>query len=169
MRKPRISLFFLMALGFPGLFGCGGGGGRESGGDAATSTLSLSAANASEMNTAESCNGVEPMPETLFATWNETEVCTGLASTPPSVVFSPTVVCPRSGADSCLSTVPYFTCSDDPTKLCGAVGHFLPECNAIELPDKYTGSAAHEMIHYLLHQAGRDDWSKHTAAEFTCQ
>jgi len=169
MRKPRILLTFLTALALPALFGCGGGGGGAGGDDASTSTLSLSAANASEMNKAESCAEAQPMPEKLIGTWNQTEVCTGLASTPPSVVFSPTVICPRSGADSCLSTVPYFTCSDDPTKLCGAVGRFLPDCNAIELPDKYSGGAAHEMIHYLLHQAHRKDWSEHTAPEFTCQ
>jgi hypothetical protein len=109
------------------------------------------------------------MPESLADIWMETEQCTNLSAPPPLVVFSPTVDCPRSGQPNCLATVPFFPCTEDPSQTCGAIGRFLPSCNAIELPDRYSRGAAHEMIHYLLYTSGRADWSEHSAKEFTCQ
>jgi hypothetical protein len=162
MNKARIWLAFLVSLSISPL-GCGGGGG----GGVESSTVALSSANASEIG--GDCTRAEPIPESMIGTWDETEQCTDLSASPPSVVFSPTVECPRNHQDECLSTVPFFPCSNDPSQTCGAVGRFLPDCNAIELPDRYRGAAAHEMIHYLLHSAGRKDWAVHTGPEWTCQ
>jgi hypothetical protein len=53
--------------------------------------------------------------------------------------------------------------------MCGAAGRYLAGCNAIELPDQYSGAAAHEMIHHLLRTSGRGDWMSHGAPEFACQ
>jgi len=165
MRKPRILLTIIATLALPTLFACGGGGG----GGSDSTTVGLTSADAAEANTDASCAGAVPMPSNLLSTWQETEQCTGMSSEPPRVVFSPTTICPRSGAASCLATVPFFSCSNDASQTCGAIGRFLPDCNAIELPDKYSGGAAHEMIHYLLHQNGRGDWAQHTGTKWTCQ
>src|ERR1043165_8425079 len=115
------------------------------------------------------CDGAERLPDSLASTWAETEQCTEMSAPPPSVIFSPTVECPRNHSDDCLATVPFFPCSDDPSQTCGAVGRFLPACNAIELPDHYSGASAHEMIHYLLHTNGRSDWAVHSGPEWVCQ
>jgi hypothetical protein len=109
------------------------------------------------------------MPQSLAPTFNETQQCTNLSAPPPQVILSPTVPCPTSGELHCLATVPFFPCTNDPTKMCGAAGRFLPECNAIELPDQWTDAAAHEMIHYLLRASGHDDWAVHTDPAFACQ
>jgi hypothetical protein len=166
MRKTSIRLAFLLTLTVPTLFGCGGGGG---GGGTESTTVNLSSAGASEMSGDELCDSAGPLPVSLQGIWNETQQCTALSSVPPQVVFSPTVVCPRNGQPDCLATVPFFPCSSDPSQTCGAIGRFLPSCNAIELPDRYNGAAAHEMIHYLLHSNGHDDWAAHSAPEFVCQ
>jgi len=166
MRKPRILQTILAATMLSTVMACGGGGG---GGGSDSATAALSADEASHENTGGSCGGAVAMPASLLSTWQETEQCTGMSSEPPRVVFSPTVVCPRSGADNCLATVPFFTCSSDSSQTCGAIGRFLPDCNAIELPDHFSGGAAHEMIHYLLRQSGRGDWAQHSGSEWICQ
>ncbi len=169
MRKYRKSLVFLTTLSVPLFFGCGGGGSGGEGDGTATTVASLSAAGASEMSAQTDCSLAVPMPASLEVTWNETEQCTVLAAPPPTIVFSPTATCPRSGQPNCLATVPFFQCSDNPAQTCGAIGRFLPDCNAIELPDGYSGAAAHEMIHYLLRANRHRDWASHTAPEFACQ
>jgi len=167
MRKPRILLTILATLMLPTVFACGGGGGG--GGDSESLTVAVSSADASGANIGGSCAGAVPMPSSLLSTWNETEQCTGMSSEPPRVVFSPTAICPRNGQANCLATVPFFACSSDPSQTCGAIGRFLASCNAIELPDQFSGGAAHEMIHYLLHQNGQGDWADHSGPEWTCQ
>lgn len=162
MSKLRMWRMFLIALCLCAA-GCGGGGG----GNTESSTVLLSSASASEMS--GDCSGAAPMPQNLEDTWAETEQCTNMSALPPSVIFSPTVECPRNHQDACLATVPFFPCSDDPSQMCGAVGRFLPTCAAIELPDHYSGAAAHEMIHYLLYTSGRSDWAEHSGTEWACQ
>ena len=168
MRKSRITLSFLGMLALSTVVACGGGGGGGGGDDTGTLTVAASA-EASDAHGGGNCGLAAPMPAELMHTWNETQECTALSSNPPRVVFSPTVVCPRNGQANCLATVPFFTCSSDPSQTCGAIGRFLPDCNAIELPDRYAGGAAHEMIHFLLRQAGRGDWAGHSAPEWSCQ
>jgi hypothetical protein len=165
MRRCRIALDLLLILSVVFCTSCGGGG---DGGDVESSTANLAAA-PSEMSSPESCDGAAPLPSSLESVWNETEQCTVLSSEPPLVVLSPTVVCPRNQLPQCLATVPFFPCSNDPSQTCGAIGRFLPSCNAIELPDRYDGAAAHEMIHHLLRSQGRSDWAEHDSAEFACQ
>jgi len=161
MSKARIWLAFLIALSVSAV-GCGGAsGGVES------TTVALNSASSTEVG--GDCTGATPMPASMASTWAETEQCTDMSTSPPDVIFSPTVDCPRNGQDDCLATVPFFPCSDDPSQTCGAGGRFLPACNAIELPDHYSGAAAHEMIHYLLYSNGRGDWAAHTGAEWVCQ
>ena len=167
MRKPRQILTILAILALSSLTACGGGGGGGS--DTESMTVPLSAAQASEANADGNCGAAIPMPANLMATWNETQECTAMSSNPPRVVFSPTVVCPRNGQENCLATVPFFTCTSDPSQTCGAIGRFLPDCNAIELPDRFAGGAAHEMIHFLLRQHGRGDWAHHDGPEWSCQ
>ena len=164
MNKQWIWLAFFTMLTSSTLLSCGGGGGGE---EVGSTTAPLSSIESSEVG--GSCDGAVPMPASLEGTWNETSQCAGMSSVPPSVIFSPTVTCPRNGESNCLATVPFFPCSSDPSQTCGAVGRFLPACNAIELPDRNTGAAAHEMIHYLLHASGRRDWASHSAPEFVCQ
>lgn len=167
MRQIQKTLLFAMAFMIPALSGCGGGGGGGGGGTGST-VVSLSAA-PEDVSSGGRCGGASPLPANLQATWNETEQCSALSAPPPNVVFSPTVTCPRNGLDECLSTVPFFPCGDNPSQSCGAIGRFLPSCNAIELPDRYSGGAAHEMIHYLLHTAGHPDWTQHSGPEWVCQ
>jgi len=161
MSKSWIWLAFLTTLSVSAA-GCGGGG--ES---VESSTVALSSATVGEVG--GDCSGAGPMPTSMAATWGETEQCTDISASPPAVIFSPTVDCPRNRENDCLATVPFFPCSDDPSQTCGAVGRFLPDCNAIELPDHYSGAAAHEMIHYLLHSSGRADWATHSGPEWACQ
>lgn len=172
MRKHRKTLAFLTTLTVPLFLACGGGGGGG-GDDSADSTestvASLTAADASEVSAQADCSESVPMPASLDAPWNETEQCTDLSAAPPRIILSATVNCPRSGQPNCLATVPFFPCSDNPSQTCGAIGRFLPDCGAIELPDRYSGAAAHEMIHYLLLANRRGDWADHSAPEFACQ
>ncbi len=163
MSKSAIWRMFLIALSVSAA-SCGGGGG----GNTESSTIALNSASPSEVSRGD-CSNAGPMPANLQATWGETEQCTDMSASPPSVIFSPTVECPRNHQDDCLATVPFFPCSDDPSQTCGAVGRFLPECDAIELPDHYSGAAAHEMIHYLLRSSGRSDWASHSSPEWSCQ
>lgn len=170
MRKYSTTLM-IIAASLPLLSACGGGGGSGGGGEAsaATTVASLTAAGASEITSNVDCGRAVSLPQSLEATWDETEQCTVLSAPPPKVVYSETVTCPRNGKPDCLGSVPFFACSDNPAQTCGAIGRFLPECNAIELPDRYAGGAAHEMIHYVLRANGRQDWANHAAPEFVCQ
>jgi hypothetical protein len=154
----------------PLLSACGGGGGGGGGeASAATTVAALTGNGASEMTSDVDCGRAVDLPGELQATWNETEQCTVLSGPAPKVIFTNTVTCPRSGQANCLESVPFFECSDHSGQLCGAVGRFLPQCGAIELPDRYFGAAAHEMIHFLLRANGHDDWASHGAGEFSCQ
>ena len=162
MSKLRICLLFLAMLMISVSCGGGSGEGQE------TVTVPLASSDG-RSEVGDSCDGAQPMPPDLSGTWNETSQCAALWGPPPSVLFSPTVNCPRSGEPNCLATVAFFPCSDDASQTCGAIGRFLPECNAIELPDHYSGAAAHEMIHYLLYQNHRSDWAGHSSSEWVCQ
>ena len=162
MSKSLIWLGFLATFSLAPL-ACGGGGG----GGVENSTAPLSAATNAEVG--RDCTGAAPLTPLLETTWAETEECTDLSAVPPKVIFSPTVECPRNHQQECLATVPFFPCSSDPSQSCGAIGRFLPECGAVELPDHYSGGAAHEMIHYLLYTSGRSDWAAHAAPEWVCQ
>jgi hypothetical protein len=157
----------------PVFLGCGrgGGGGGSSTGEAPLDTEVAALTTTSPVATASrpECLLAQPMPRTMDLTWNETEQCVDLAAPPPTVVYSQTVICPRSGQADCLATVPFFPCSDDPSRTCGAIGRFLPECGAIELPDRYQGAAAHEMIHYLLKVNGYKQWAEHSGPQWACQ
>jgi hypothetical protein len=101
--------------------------------------------------------------------YDETEQCTALSAPPPAVVFTATMPCPSSGEPHCLADVAPFPCSFDPSRMCGAIGRYVASCNTIELPNEYSGAAAHEMIHHLLRMAGRSDWSVHSGPEWACQ
>jgi hypothetical protein len=164
------TLVIIAAVAVPLFSACGGGGGGGgSDASAATAVAGLTASGASEMSSNVDCGRAVDLPGELQATWNETAQCTALAAAPPKVIFTNTVVCPRNGQPDCLESVPFFECSDGSGQLCGAVGRFLPQCGAIELPDRYYGAAAHEMIHYLLRANGHGDWASHGAGEFVCQ
>lgn len=173
MRNYLKNLGIFAFVVFPLLAGCGGGGGGGGGGageaQAATNVAALTASGASELGSNVDCSAAVDLPESLQSTWDETQQCTALSATPPKVLYSPTVVCPRNRQEQCLSTVPFFACSSDPSQLCGAIGRFLPQCNAIELPDRYAGAAAHEMIHYLLRASGQKNWATHESPDFVCQ
>jgi len=153
--------------------GCGGagGGGGGSGGSAVESSqaANLATETSAEVNSSPQCTEAQPLSAATELVWNETEQCTDLAAPPPLVIYSPTVTCPRNRQPACLATVPFFPCSDDPSQTCGAIGRFLPECGAIELPDRNQDAAAHEMIHYLLRANGRREWAQHTSPEWVCQ
>lgn len=164
MRKRSISL--VLAAVLPVLAACGGGGG---GGELGSSTQGLTASGASEFDDSSLCGSRGPLPADLAQVYNETQQCAAISEPPPEVVFSPTVPCPSNGQVHCLATVAPFPCSSDPSKMCGAAGRYLASCDTIELPDSYSGAAAHEMIHHLLRMSGRGDWAVHTAPEFSCQ
>jgi hypothetical protein len=173
MRKRRKILALVATAILPIFLGCGrgGGGGGSSTGEAPLDTEVAALTTTSPVATASrpECLLAQPMPRAMDLTWNETEQCVDLAAPPPTVVYSQTVICPRSGQADCLATVPFFPCSDDPSRTCGAIGRFLPECGAIELPDRYQGAAAHEMIHYLLKVNGYKQWAEHSGPQWACQ
>lgn len=161
MRNYRKTMAFLTMIGIGTFSGLAA--------DAAEVDCSTALPMSEIINAATAANPDAVTTESLGATWNETEQCTALSAPPPLVMLSPTVICPRSGEPHCLSTVPFFPCSDNPAQSCGAIGRFLPRCGAIELPDHYSGAMAHEMIHYLLYTNRHGDWAGHTGPEFTCQ
>ena len=169
MRKGWKLLAFLIAAVGPTSMGCGGGGGGGGGHNTESNVAALSSAGAAEMDSQPNCGSAISLPSDLQPVWTETEQCTVLSAESPRVIFSPTVICPRSGEAHCLADVPFFPCSDDPSQTCGAIGRFVPSCGAIELPDQYAGAAAHEMIHYLLKANGHPDWAQHTGPEWVCQ
>jgi hypothetical protein len=171
MRKCWRTLRFCALVALPALLGCGGGGGGGASGTDASAKAGLATDISAEVSSSSrpECLGAQPITKQMELTWNETEQCTDLAGPPPQVIYSPTVICPRNGQPDCLATVPFFPCSDNPAQTCGAVGRFLPECGAIEVPDRYQGAAAHEMIHYLLRTNRRSDWANHTGPEWICQ
>ncbi|MGH7898089.1 MAG: hypothetical protein ACREQQ_09060 [Candidatus Binatia bacterium] len=156
-------------IGLAGALVSCGGGGSGVGDGLQTSSEGLSAGGASEFDTSTPCGQAGPLTSDLIQVYEETEQCVGLSAPPPAVVFSPTVPCPTSGELRCLESVDPFPCSYDPSKSCGATGRYLASCNAIELPDQYSGAAAHEMIHHVLRMAGREDWAQHESPEFACQ
>ncbi|MGH7897470.1 MAG: hypothetical protein ACREQQ_05930 [Candidatus Binatia bacterium] len=159
-----------MVLGLMmGISACGGGGGGSENGAQSAATESLMSSGASEIASSALCGLGGPLPADLMAVYDETEQCTGLSAPPPRVVFSPTVPCPASGQMHCLVTVAPFPCSSDPSRLCGAAGRYLASCDTIELPDAYSGAAAHEMIHHLMRHSGRGDWTQHGSPEWSCQ
>jgi hypothetical protein len=173
VRNVRKALVFVGAIGwFSMLLGCGGGGGGGSGsgnGGESSQAVNLATDTSAEVSSKPECSQAQPMTAETELVWRETEQCTELAAPAPRIIYSPTVTCPRNGQPACLATVPFFSCSDDPSQTCGAVGRFLPECGAIELPDRNQGAAAHEMIHYLLRANGRQDWAQHGGPEWVCQ
>lgn len=137
-----------------GLVGCGAGGGDPEleGRDAALSNA----------------EGAGLLPGDLEATYAEVEQCTAISAPPPSVVFTPTVECPSSGRRCCLASVEPIPCGADGNARCGTMGRYHEGSQTIELPDECADSAAHEMIHHLLRQAGRSDWEEHDGAEWAC-
>ena len=93
--------------------------------------------------------------------------CLGVSVKEPKIQFHRTVPCPTSGNRRCMAQYPFFQCGDI---MCGASGSSAPWDNLIHLPDEYSGSFEHEVVHDTLYKMGRGDWNDHSAPEFArCQ
>lgn len=111
--------------------------------------------------------GQTRMPPEYRERHEAVERCLGVDVKNPRIKFVRTVPCPTSGLMRCMANYPFFPCGDI---TCGASGSSAPWDNLITLPDEYSGSFEHEVVHDTLYKMGRGDWDDHSAPEFArCQ
>ncbi|MGH7806225.1 MAG: hypothetical protein ACREQJ_17895 [Candidatus Binatia bacterium] len=108
------------------------------------------------------------LPGDLEQTYARVQECVAISAPAPAVVFTTTIECPASGRRCCLASVAPVPCGPDGSARCGTMGRYHEDSQTVELPDECADSAAHEMIHHLLHEAGRGDWQDHRGWEWGC-